>query len=119
MRKAIVSELKKFDPELAARPRWLVLNKMDLLLPEEAIERATKIVRALRFKGPVFLISGATGEGTRPLVEAVMHLLEDLAAGREPQVKGAFEVALPRAVKKVAGKALRKPAARRVRAARK
>ncbi len=54
---------------------------MDLLLPEEARERAAKIVRGLRFTGPVFLISAATGEGTRPLVEAVMQLLEG-AGGR-------------------------------------
>jgi len=88
--KAIVQELKKYDPALAAKPRWLVINKMDLMLPEEAHERAAKIVRGLRFKGPVFLISGATGEGTRPLVEAVMQLLDAIAAGREPEVKGTF-----------------------------
>jgi GTP-binding protein len=96
--KAIVQELKKYDPQLAAKPRWLVINKMDLMLPEEAQERAAKIVRGLRFKGPVFLISGATGDGTRPLVEAVMRLLDDIAAGREPEVKGTFEV--PAMVKK-------------------
>jgi GTP-binding protein len=93
--RAIVGELKKYDEQLAAKPRWLVINKMDLLPSEEARERAAQIVRGLRFSGPVFLISGATGEGTRPLVEAVMQLLEDLAAGREPAQKGTFEVALP------------------------
>jgi GTP-binding protein len=116
--KAIVQELKKYDAGLAAKPRWLVINKMDLLLPEEARARAAKIVRGLRFTGPVFLISAATGEGTRPLVEAVMQLLEALAAGREPQVKGTFAVA-PAVKKKVAKKAPRKPVARRKRAARK
>jgi GTPase len=93
--KAIVSELGKYDAELATKPRWLVINKMDLLLPEEAEQRATEIVRGLRFTGPVFLISGATGEGTRPLVEAVMKLLEAIAAGEEPDVKGTFVVELP------------------------
>ena len=111
--KAIVAELKKYDPELAAKPRWLVINKIDLLLPEEARERAAKIVRALRFKGPVFLISGATGEGTRPLVEAVMQLLEELAAGRETEVKGTFEMALPKVAKKAGKKSARRKPARR------
>jgi GTP-binding protein len=102
--KAIVLELKKYDPELAAKPRWLVINKMDLLLPEEARERAAKIVRGLRFKGPVFLISGATGEGTQALVQSVMQLLDAIAAGREPEVTGTFELPAPKAKAKVVKK---------------
>jgi GTP-binding protein len=75
--RAIVAELKKFNKELAAKPRWLVLNKRDLLPPKEAEKRARAIVRALRYRGPHFLISGATGEGTKPLCEAVMTALEE------------------------------------------
>jgi GTP-binding protein len=75
--RAIVRELKTFSKELAAKPRWLVLNKRDLLTPEEAEKRARAIVRALRYRGPHFLISGATGEGTKALCEAVMTLLEE------------------------------------------
>jgi GTP-binding protein len=75
--RAIVAELKKFNKELAAKPRWLVLNKRDLLPPAEAQKRARAIVRALRYRGPHFLISGATGEGTKPLCEAVMAALEE------------------------------------------
>jgi len=78
--RAIVRELKKFSPELAAKPRWLVLNKRDLLPKEEAEKRARAIVRALRYRGPHFLISGATGEGTRELSAAVMALLQESAA---------------------------------------
>jgi GTPase len=74
--RAIVRELKKFSAPLAAKPRWLVLNKRDLLPPREAEKRAREIVRVLRYRGPHFLISGATGEGTRPLCEAVMRVLE-------------------------------------------
>lgn len=90
--KAIVGELKKYSAELATKPRWLVLNKMDLLPPEDAAAKAARIVRQLRFKGPVFLISGATGEGTKLLCQSVMQLLEDVAAGREPVVQGTFQV---------------------------
>lgn len=74
--RAIVAELKKFDPKLAAKPRWLVLNKRDLLLPVEAEARAADIARRLRHKGPKFLISAATGEGTKELMAAVMRQLD-------------------------------------------
>jgi predicted ATPase len=77
---------------------------MDLVLPEEARERAVKIVRGLKFKGPVFLISGATGEGTQPLVQSVMQLLDAIAAGREPEVTGTFELPAPKAKAKVVKK---------------
>jgi GTPase len=75
--RAIVRELKQFSKELAAKPRWLVLNKRDLLPPAEAERRARAIVRALRYSGPRFLISGATGEGTKALCEAAMTFLEE------------------------------------------
>jgi GTPase len=77
--RAIVAELKKFSKELAAKPRWLVLNKRDLMPDAEAQKRAKAIVRSLRFRGPHFLISGATGEGTKELTEAVMAFLEERA----------------------------------------
>jgi GTP-binding protein len=77
--RAIVAELKKFSADLAAKPRWLVLNKRDLLPDAEAEEHAREIVRRLRHKGPVFLISAATGRGTRELAEAVMRFLEHRA----------------------------------------
>src|SRR5688572_24028558 len=93
--RAIAQELRNYDEQLAAKSRWLVLNKMDLLMPEEARARATRIVQELGFRGPVFLVSGATGEGTRALCLAVMEMLEAVAAGREPEVRGAFEVPLP------------------------
>ena len=77
--RAIVAELKKYGKDLAAKPRWLVINKRDLLPDEEAEDHAKEIVRRLRHKGPVFLISAATGRGTRELAEAVMRFLEQRA----------------------------------------
>ena len=74
--RTIVSELRKFSRQLAAKPRWLVLNKRDLLPDKEAEEGAQTIVRRLRYRGPRFLISGATGAGTKELCEAVMTFLE-------------------------------------------
>ena len=78
--RAIVAEVKKFGGDLAKKPRWLVLNKADLLTPEEAEKRAREIVRRLRYRGPHFLISAATGAGTRELAGAVMTELEKSAA---------------------------------------
>jgi GTP-binding protein len=109
--RAIVQELKNYSAELADKPRWLVLNKMDLLPPEQAAARAVQIARALKFAGPVFLISGATGAGTRELCLAVMELLEAVATQREPQVRGNLELPKPvrrRTVKKAAGGKKRK-----------
>lgn len=79
--RAIVAELRKFSDELAAKPRWLVLNKCDLLPHGDAERLARDIVRRLRYRGPHFLISAATGQGTRELVQAVMSFLEGAARG--------------------------------------
>ena len=77
--RSIVAELKKFSKDLATKPRWLVINKSDLLPPDEAEKKAKAIVHSLRHKGPWFLISGATSTGTRDLTEAVMRFLEESA----------------------------------------
>jgi GTP-binding protein len=74
--RTIVAELKKFGTDLAAKERWLLINKIDLLEPAEADKRAKEIVRRLRWKGPVLKISGATGAGTEELKQAVMRYLE-------------------------------------------
>jgi GTP-binding protein len=81
--RAIVAELKKYDDELYRKPRWLVLNKVDLL-PEEDREKAMRaLVRKLRWKGRTFMISAITGDGCRELVYAVMDHLD----GSEPETQ--------------------------------
>jgi GTPase len=75
--RTIVAELKKFAADLGAKERWLIINKIDLLEGAEAASRAKELVRRLRFKGPVFLVSGATGAGTDALKQAVMRYLEE------------------------------------------
>jgi GTP-binding protein len=74
--RAIVQELKNFSADLGTKPRWLVINKRDLLPDKEAEALAKDIARRLRYKGPLHLISGATGRGTRELAEAIMTFLE-------------------------------------------
>lgn len=77
--RAIVSELKAFSKDLLEKPRWLVLNKMDLMPAPEADKRCKEIVRRLRWKGPTFRISGATGQGTKELMQAIMRHIEETA----------------------------------------
>lgn len=72
----IVAEMQRFSAELAARERWLVLNKIDLLPHDERQAYCDEIVGRLQWHGPVFLVSAATGEGTRELSERVMGYLE-------------------------------------------
>jgi GTPase len=104
---AIIAELKNYSADLATKPRWLILNKKDLLPEQEAQAKAAQIVRKLRFKGRVFLISGATGEGTRPLCEAIMTLLENPTVEAAP-VKAKRTVAVKKpATKKKTVKAKR------------
>jgi len=74
--KAIARELKKYDPGLYAKPRWLVLNKADLLEPAERARRARAFVKKLAWKGPWFVVSAIRGEGTRELSFAIMEFLE-------------------------------------------
>jgi GTPase len=77
--RAIVAELKKYDSELAAKPRWLVLNKIDMLDAEERSARVKAFVRRLRWKGPTFEISALARLGLDPLIHAVY---EHVAATR-------------------------------------
>lgn len=73
----IVAELEKYSPELAAKPRWLVLNKIDLVPEDTREEWIQAILDELDWTGPVFKISGLTGEDTAPLCEQVMDFLEE------------------------------------------
>jgi GTP-binding protein len=76
--RAIVAELKKYDPKLHAKPRWLVFNKIDMVPMAERERRVKDWVRRLRWKGPVFTISALAREGLQPLVEAIWtHVAEN------------------------------------------
>ena len=77
--RAIVRELEKYDAELAAKPRWLVLNKLDMIPLDERAARVKAFVKRLRWKGPVFEISALTREGCEPLVRAVYEHVAALA----------------------------------------
>jgi GTP-binding protein len=69
-------ELKKFSPGLASLPRWLVINKIDLVLPEEREEICQDIIRRLDWQGPVFQTSGLTSEGAMQVCYKLMEAIE-------------------------------------------
>jgi len=74
--RSIAKELKRYDEALYAKPRWLVLNKLDLIPADERQGRIAAFVKALRWKGPVFDVSAISGEGCRALVHAVQAWLD-------------------------------------------
>ena len=76
--RAIEGELEKFSPELSQMPRWLVINKMDLVIEEERAAIRQRLLDQLGWAGPVFEVSAITGEGTRELGQAIMRELEEM-----------------------------------------
>ncbi len=96
--KAIVGELKKYDPALFVKPRWLVLNKLDMVPLDERAARVKDFVKRFKFKGPVFEISALTREGCEPLIKAIyQHVkaqqkLEQALPEIDPRFKPEIEV---------------------------
>ena len=85
--KAIVEELRRYDQELFDKPRWLVLNKLDLIAEEERAERVAAFLEAY---GPVerhFEIAAINGEGCRGLIFALQDFLDAERARLEAERK--------------------------------
>ena len=80
--RAIVHELEKYNPELAEKPRWLILNKLDLIPAEDRAQRVADFLKAYGTdpeSGTVFQISAINGEGCRPLIFKLADAIERLA----------------------------------------
>jgi GTP-binding protein len=97
--RAIVAELRKYDPGLAAKPRWLVLNKIDLIPLEERQARIDAFVAQLK-KGRgrnavkverVFAVSALSHEGCEPLMLAVYDYLESIRPADESDADVRFD----------------------------
>ena len=90
--KAIVAELKKYDAALHDKPRWLVLNKLDMVPAEERAARVKDFVKRYKWKGPVYEISALTREGCDPLVKAIFQHVhaEQLAQNAPAEVDPRF-----------------------------
>ena len=77
---AVVRELERFSPTLAARPRWLVLNKIDLVDADAVAACRERVVSALNWRGPVYEVSAVAGLHTDSLCGDLMTHLEAQAA---------------------------------------
>jgi len=77
--RAIIQELRNYDEALYAKPRWIVLNKIDMIPEDERSARLTALMTALSVPGidiPIFTVSAFTGEGCTSVCQAVMNFLE-------------------------------------------
>ncbi|HXE22681.1 MAG TPA: GTPase ObgE [Rhodoferax sp.] len=82
--KAIVGELKKYDEALYKKPRWLVLNKLDMMPVDERAARIKDFVKRFKFKGPVFEISALTREGCETLVKDIYKHIKAQQVSEQP-----------------------------------
>ncbi len=73
---AVIRELEAFSPTLAQRPRWLVLNKTDLMDEATLSQSRDRIVDAIGWSGPVYSVSAVAGRGTERLCGDLMTFLE-------------------------------------------
>lgn len=85
--KEIVEELRKFDEELYDKPRWLVLNKIDMIPEDEREKRVKDFVKKLKYKGPVFEISALTHDGCTQLMRSAYDLIASLREKPSEQEK--------------------------------
>ncbi len=85
--KGIVGELKKYDPALFDKPRWLVLNKLDMVPADERAARVKDFVKRFKFKGPVFEISALTREGCEPLVKEIYRHVKSVQVAEQPHIE--------------------------------
>ncbi|MDE2402084.1 MAG: GTPase ObgE [Burkholderiales bacterium] len=81
--KAIVNELKKYDKALYDKPRWLVLNKLDMVPAEERVQRVADFVKRYKWKGPVFEISALSHEGCQHLALKIYEFVASLQEHHE------------------------------------
>lgn len=95
--KSIIAELKKYDQALYEKPRWLVLNKLDMVPLDEREAKVKDIVKRLKYKGPVFQISALTREGCELLVQKIYeHIAKVHQATLAPvDVDPRFDTPLP------------------------
>ena len=88
--RAIENELRKYDPAMLEKPRWLVLNKADLMFEDEAKAAAEVIVAELGWTQPWYLVSAIGREGTRPIMLAVQAFFDRM---REDELEAAKDAA--------------------------
>ena len=89
--RAIEDELRRYDPGMLEKPRWLVLNKGDLLDADERQRRAEAIVAELDWKGPWFIASAIARDGTWPIMLEVQRFFDETKRDADEAAEDAAE----------------------------
>ena len=82
--KAIVNELKKYDKALYDKPRWIVLNKLDMVAADDRKALVADFVKRMKYKGPVFQISALTREGCEHLIKDIYKHIKAQQVSEQP-----------------------------------
>jgi GTPase len=93
--KGIVKELRKYDEALYEKPRWIVLNKLDMVPAEDRAAQVKDFIKRMRWKGPVFQVSALAREGLDPMVQAIYEHVAAHKVQAPPEVDPRFDAPAP------------------------
>jgi GTP-binding protein len=93
--KGIIKELRKYDEALYEKPRWIVLNKLDMVPADDRAALVKDFIRRMRWKGPVFSISALAREGLDPMVQAIYEHVAAHKVQAPPEVDPRFDAPAP------------------------
>ena len=93
--KGIVKELRKYDEALYEKPRWIVLNKLDMVPTEDRAALVKDFIKRMRWKGPVFQVSALAREGLDPMVQAIYEHVAAHKVQAPPEVDPRFDAPAP------------------------
>ena len=89
--KAIIKELRKYDESLHEKPRWIVLNKLDMVPTEQRAALVKDFIKRMRRKGPVFQVSALAREGLDPMVQAIYEHVAAVKVQTPPEIDPRFD----------------------------
>ena len=93
--KGIIKELRKYDEALYEKPRWIVLNKLDMVPAEDRAALVKDFIRRMRWKGPVFQVSALAREGLDPMVQAIYEHVAAHKVQAPPEIDPRFDAPAP------------------------
>jgi GTP-binding protein len=93
--KGIIKELRKYDEALYQKPRWIVLNKLDMVPTEDRAALVKDFIKRMRWKGPVFQVSALAREGLDPMVQAIYEHVAAHKVQAPPEVDPRFDAPTP------------------------
>ncbi|MBP7666201.1 MAG: GTPase ObgE [Burkholderiaceae bacterium] len=93
--KGIIKELRKYDEALYEKPRWIVLNKLDMVPTEDRAALVKDFIKRMRWKGPVFQVSALAREGLDPMVQAIFEHVAAHKVQAPPEIDPRFDAPTP------------------------